>query len=1022
MSTGNLWADDVQPPPIQVPERFVVEVAAAPPVVQHPIMAGFDDRGRLYVAENAGLNLKSGDLLAQTPNSIRRLEDTDGDGVFDKFTLFADKMTFPQGALWHDGSLFVASPPSIWKLTDTDDDGVADRREELVTKFGFTGNAADVHGCFLDPTGRICWCDGRHGHDFAEKDGRPATKGLAARVFLCDPDGRNVEVFCGGGMDNPVEVAFTAEGEMLGTMTFYNPDDERQDALVHFVYGGVYPKKHHCTSEFKRTGDLMPALSRFGVSAPSGLARYRGTHFGQEYQNNFFSVHFNTHKILRHVLVRDGATFRSMDSDFLVSSSSDFHPTDVLEDPDGSLLVIDTGGWFRIGCPTSQVAKPEILGAIYRVRRKGGRVVDDPWGRKLKPPADETILNLLQRLGDERPALQDQAVAEIARRGEAEHGRLLLTLLSSRPMNRAMAPRPVDVRQRVVWAMSRAGDRFARGYVRAALDDPAMEVRLAAVRSAGVHRDAEARSRLEEMLARDEPPVRREAATALGRIGGAEAVPALLDALHAGGDRFIEHAVIYALIEINDPEATRIGLVDPVPHVRRAVLIALDQMNDGKLTREEVAAQLDTDDPALQATALEIISMHEGWSGEILSLLRTWLAEDKPPPQDRAALLRGALLAFCKDVKVQSLVAEALHRPATRRDVRLLLLEVISRSELEPLPEAWFAQLGRALKGDDPAMVSAAIAAINGASEGRFDARLLEIAAGESYPNELRASAAASAARRGATLGAGVFALLTRSLSEESPPLLRLAAAEAIGSASLDADQLAAAVPLVAKAGPLELPILLRAFEKPAAVPLAGKLVQALAGASGLPNLSPAQLDHLLQPFPEDARRAAAPLRARLSVDLEVQKRVLAELEPKIASGDAQRGREVFLSKKTSCTACHRVHGSGGSVGPDLSKIGQARSERDLVEAVVFPSSSLARGYESYGLVAADGRSHVGVIARETADAIYLRTAQQAEIRVPRSEVEQLEPSRVSVMPQGLEKTMTTDDLKDLIAYLRSLK
>ena len=56
-------------------------------------------------------------------------------------------------------------------------------------------------------------------------------------------------------MDNPVEVAFTTEGDTIGTMTFYNPDDARHDALVHFVYGGVYPHKHPCTSEFKRTGD-----------------------------------------------------------------------------------------------------------------------------------------------------------------------------------------------------------------------------------------------------------------------------------------------------------------------------------------------------------------------------------------------------------------------------------------------------------------------------------------------------------------------------------------------------------------------------------------------------------------------------------------------------------------------------------------------------------------------------------------------------------------------------------------------
>ena len=85
---------------LRVPEGFRVELVAGAPMVEHPIMAGFDDRGRLFVADNAGLNLPAEELLKQTPNMIRMLEDTDGDGRMDRSTLFADKMTFPQGAVW----------------------------------------------------------------------------------------------------------------------------------------------------------------------------------------------------------------------------------------------------------------------------------------------------------------------------------------------------------------------------------------------------------------------------------------------------------------------------------------------------------------------------------------------------------------------------------------------------------------------------------------------------------------------------------------------------------------------------------------------------------------------------------------------------------------------------------------------------------------------------------------------------------------------------------------------------------
>jgi hypothetical protein len=74
--------------------------------------------------------------------------------------VFADKMTFPMGGAWHDGALYVASPPNIWRLEDTNGDGVADRRDILVGKFGYTGNAASIHGCISGLDGRLCWCDG----------------------------------------------------------------------------------------------------------------------------------------------------------------------------------------------------------------------------------------------------------------------------------------------------------------------------------------------------------------------------------------------------------------------------------------------------------------------------------------------------------------------------------------------------------------------------------------------------------------------------------------------------------------------------------------------------------------------------------------------------------------------------------------------------------------------------------------------------------------------------------------------
>ena len=118
-----------------------------------------------------------------------------------------------------------------------------------------------------------------------------------------------------------------------------------------------------------RTGDLMPVMTQLGPGRAGGLTRYQSAVFGSDYQDNFFAAMFNLRKVTRHVLEPDGATFRTRDSDFLVSTNRDFHPTDVVEDADGSLLVVDTGPWYKLCCPTSQLAKPDVLGAIYRVKR-----------------------------------------------------------------------------------------------------------------------------------------------------------------------------------------------------------------------------------------------------------------------------------------------------------------------------------------------------------------------------------------------------------------------------------------------------------------------------------------------------------------------------------------------------------------------------------------------------------------------------------------------------------------------------
>ena len=131
---------------LRVPDGFTIEPVAGPPLVDRPIAAAIDEEGRLYLTDSSGSNDNVQKQLAERPHRIVRLEDRDGDGRYETRTIFADRMMFPEGALWYQGSLYVAAAPSIWKLTDTNGDGVADQRVEWFQGKTLTGCANDLHG------------------------------------------------------------------------------------------------------------------------------------------------------------------------------------------------------------------------------------------------------------------------------------------------------------------------------------------------------------------------------------------------------------------------------------------------------------------------------------------------------------------------------------------------------------------------------------------------------------------------------------------------------------------------------------------------------------------------------------------------------------------------------------------------------------------------------------------------------------------------------------------------------------
>ena len=118
--------------------------------------------------------------------------------------------------------------------------------------------------------------------------------------------------------------------------------------------------------------------------------------------------------------------------------------------------------------------------------------------------------------------------------------------------------------------------------------------------------------------------------------------------------------------------------------------------------------------------------------------------------------------------------------------------------------------------------------------------------------------------------------------------------------------------------------------------------------------------------------------------------------------------------------ACHTAEKRGGRIGPDLSSVGAVRSGGDLLEALLFPSSSFARGFEPYVVETRQGIVHQGILGRETADALFLVAADRTEVRMSRADIDTLAPERVSIMPQGLETQLSPQELRDAGVFARS--
>ena len=880
---------------------YTLELVAGPPLVERPIEASLDDKGRLYVTESSGSNDPVEVQQTAKPHRVLRLTDEDGDGIYDTRTVFAEGLMFPEGCLWKDGSLYVAAVPEILKFTDEDGDGVAERREVWFDGKTTTGCANDLHGPYAGPDGWIYWCKGAFAEQTYSLPGQPEWTTRAAHVFRSRADGSGLEPVFTAGMDNPVGLAWTPEGELIVAGTFFQePAGGQRDGLIHAVYGGVWGKDHDVLQGHPRTGTLLPPMTHLGPAAPCGITRYG---------RDLLVCQFNLRQISRHQMQPQGASYQTTDETFLSCDHPDFHPTDVLQAADGSVLVVDTGGWYKLCCPTSQIAKPEVLGAIYRLRKTDGEI---------------------------SPAC---------------------------PTPQWSAGDPADMAQQI------------------------------------------------KNLSAADLHVRRRAAEALGRSHAVGAVPAILQSLAASEpDRFLFHALTYALLQMQDPAATRAAFQQENATVLAAALYALEQMPGGQLTASETLPRLGSRDERLRDAAFFVLNRHRDWASEI----QTWLEAARPA--ESIETLSRVVKNFATESWVQAWLSEALTQ-ADQPEQSPKLLRLMAEMSLDELPDAWAPPLSKILRQDSAAHQLAALNVLASARprhQAELQTLLREFAADAGKSSALRR--AALVAQPNPELEDAAFEFVLAQIKSHTSDVATL-----LTGKSLTFPQLRQVAPLIPEIGILERPMLAKLFAECHDEEVGAALVQALkienVGTSIpqeiLQEATAGFSDHLRQ---ELATAVSPPAPAEQSARLE-------ELEKTLPEGEVARGVMLFQSVRTACSTCHPVGYKGGHLGPDLSKVGAIRTRRDLLEAIAFPSASFVRSFEPMLVTLNNGTVTYGIISNQNAESLTLNTNPLLPAtHVLRSEIKSIAPGSFSLMPQGLDRALSPAELADIVAYLQSLK
>lgn len=972
---------------LDVADGLEATLFAAEPMLLSPSNIDVDHRGRVWVCEVVNYRGRNGERPAG--DRILILEDTDGDGVADKQTVYYQgrDVDSAMGICVLGNRVIVSCSPNVFVFTDDDGDDQPDKKEVLFSNTGQPQHDHSAHAFVFGPDGRLYWNFGNTGQQVCDAQGQPVVD-LAGNevidngkpyfggmVFRCRPDGSDFEVL-GHNFRNNYEVAVDSFGTLWQSD---NDDDGNRAVRINFVMEyGNYGYRDEMTGagwRTPRTGmhpeipvrhwhqhdpGVVPNLLFTGAGSPTGICVYEGRLLPEKFWDQVIHCDAGPNIVRAYPVTDDGAGYQAESVDILSGSRDQwFRPSDVCVAPDGSLFVAD---WYDPGVGGHRMGDVD-KGRIFRIAPPDTKYTVEKYNFADPNQAARALQNPNQAV----QYLAWQTLSKLPRRAEP----ILWPLLTEENQR---------IRARALWLLSRIEGR-GEFFAQFAVDDFEPEIRIVGLRIARELKLAPIHF-VEQLVYDESPQVRRECAIALRHSDSPRAAElwAELAAQHDGKDRWYLEALGIAadgnwdacfsawLDKVGDEWNTPAGrnivwrsrATDTPEYLARlASDPTLDAAELSRMMRAFDFQDSETRDEALLRLAL---SEPAGRSADAKrrhgfvvaeAVLRLQGFDLKERPKYHRAVMR-----VVEDMRGSSTYVRLVDKFSIESEYPNLL----SMAQLEPddprsvestrtlLSKGQSALIEQGLESDEPERVAGTVRALGNSLDGRAIKLLLPVIADEGQSVEVRREA-------------------VRALSRSRPGALRLVK--------------------LAEAKRLD-----QSLQQAAAAALHTAIWRDVKGRA-------------IELFPPPPARNQQPLPP------------LAELVQR--EGDSEKGRVLFNTTGT-CAKCHTVNGIGKDLGPNLSEIGGKLSRQAMFESILYPSAGISHNYETHALVLEDGNVLTGIVVSQTPDELTIKDSEAVTRTVKTADIEEIVKQDVSLMPADLQKVLTAEELVDIVEYMTTLK